>query len=405
MPDRVSSSEKRMRSIVGTGLLVLAAFFCASALHAAPSKSPVIIAYVFPRNRVLEPGEIAAQKLTRINYAFALIKDGRIAEGSPTDAANFAVLTALKRRNPNLTVLVSVGGWLGSGGFSDAALTPQSRKTFLDSVVVFIERYHLDGLDIDWEYPGLPGAGNRFRPEDKQNYTALLRDLRLRFNHEEKKLHRKLYMSVAAGSQTSFLDHTDMRAVSKYVDTVNLMCYDYYEPDASPITGFNAPLYTDPADPKQVSADRSVREFEQAGVPASKLVLGVPFYGHEWGQVPPKNHGLYQAGKPVPGALATYANITASMLSATGQEKGFVRYWDAAAKAPYLYNAGAQVFVSYDDPESMRLKAEYVGHNHLTGVMFWEYFGDPSGALLDAIDASLLHRNSVSVSTKTVAPR
>jgi chitinase len=387
----MANRNRLSRSLIQAGLFLLLALLCAAPVHAAVQKSHVVIAYVFPRNRVLQPGEIAARKLTRINYAFALIKDGRIVEGSPTDAANFAVLSALKQRNPNLTVLVSVGGWLGSGGFSDAALTPQSRKIFIDSVVAFLERYHLDGLDIDWEYPGLPGAGNRFRPEDKQNYTALIHDLRSRFDQNEKKLHRELYLSVAAGSQTSFLDHTDMRAVARYVDTVNLMCYDYYEPDASPITGFNAPLYTDPADPKQVSANRSVREFEQAGVPAGKLVLGVPFYGHEWGQVPAKNHGLYQPGKPVPGAFANYANISATMLNATGQGNGFVRYWDAAAKVPYLYNAGAQVFVSYDDPESVRLKAEYVRHNHLAGVMFWEYFGDPSGALLDAIDSTLLH--------------
>src|SRR5690348_12698795 len=321
-------------SVVKAGLLLLLALICAVPLHGATAKErPVIIAYVFPRNRVLQPQEIAARKLTRINYAFAVIKDGHMVEGSPADAANFAVLNALKRQNPNLTVLVSVGGWLGSGGFSDAALTAESRKTFIDSVVAFIERYNLDGLDVDWEYPGMQGAGNRFRPEDKQNYSALLRELRLRFNREEKRLHRKLYLSVAAGSQTSFLDHTDIRAVAQYVDTVNLMAYDYYEPDDSPITGLNAPLFTDPKDPKQVSADRSVREFEQAGVPPSKLVLGVPFYGHEWGQVPSANHGLYQPGKPVPGAFATYGNITATMLNAThpasNTGKGFVRYWDA----------------------------------------------------------------------------
>jgi chitinase len=393
-------------SVVKAGLLLLLAFVCAVPLHAATTKErPVIIAYVFPRNRVLGPGEIAVRKLTRINYAFALIKDGRMIEGSAADAANFAVLNALKKQNPNLTVLVSVGGWLGSGGFSDAALTAQSRKTFIDSVIAFLERYNLDGLDIDWEYPGMTGAGNRFRPEDKQNYTALLHDLRARFNQEAKKLHRKLYLSVAAGSQTSFLDHTDMRAVARSVDTVNLMCYDYYEPDASPITGMNAPLFTDPADPKQVSADPSVREFEQAGVPASKLVLGVPFYGHEWGQVPAKNHGLYQPGKPVPGAFAAYANITGTMVNAAGRQAGFVRYWDDAAKVPYLYNARTQVFVSYDDPESMQLKAEYVRQHDLAGVMFWEYFADPSGALLDAIDATLLHQNSVSVHTKTDGAR
>jgi chitinase len=406
LPDCASSSERHMRSIVKAGLLVTIAFLFVMAIPAAAAKErPVIIAYVFPRNRVLQPQEIAAQKLTRINYAFALIKDGHIAEGSSADTANFAVLNALKKQNPNLTVLVSVGGWLGSGGFSDAALTAQSRKIFVDSVVAFIQRYHLDGLDIDWEYPGMEGAGNRFRPEDKQNYTALLRDLRVRFNQEEKKLHRRLYLSVAAGSQTSFLDHTDMRAAARYVDTVNLMCYDYYEPDASAITGINAPLFTDPADPKQVSADRSVREFEQAGVPASKLVLGVPFYGHERGQVFAKNHGLYQPGKQVPGAFADYATITGAMLNTAGRQAGFVRYWNDAAKVPFLYNARTQVFVSYDDPESMRLKAEYARSHHLAGVMFWEYFADPSGALLDAIDATLLHQNSVSVHTKTESPR
>lgn len=395
MPDHASSSDKHMRSIIGTSLLALAFLLCAAPLHAAAKKSPLIIAYVFPRNRVLQSGEIAARKLTRINYAFALIKDGRMVEGSSSDAANFAVLTALKQQNPKLVVLVSVGGWLGSGGFSDAALTAQSREIFIDSVVAFLDRYSLDGLDIDWEYPGQAGAGNRFRPEDKQNYTTLVRDLRSRFNQEEKKLHRRLYLSVAAGSQTSFLDHTDMRAVARYVDTVNLMCYDYYEPDASPVTGLNAPLYTDPADPRQLSADHSVHEFERAGVPASKIVLGVPFYGHEWGEVPAKNHGLYQPGKPIPGAFSTYANVTATMLNATGQQKGFVRHWNSAARVPYLYNEAAKIFVSYDDSESMRLKADYARLHHLAGVMFWEYFSDPSGALLDAIDASLLHEKSV----------
>lgn len=350
-----------------------------------------MIAYVFPQNHVLQPGEIDARKLTRINYAFANLKDGRMVEGFPTDAANFAALNALKKENPSLTVLVSVGGWLWSGNFSDAVQTDESRKVFIDSVVDFLERYDLDGLDIDWEYPGQVGAGNRFRPEDKQNYTLVLKELRERFNREQKKLHRRLYLSVAAGSQTSFLDHTEMRAVARYVGTVNLMCYDYYEPDDSAITGMNAPLFTDSADPKRVSADRSVREYEQAGVPAGKIVLGVPFYGHEWGEVPAQNHGLYQPGKPVPGAFASYGNITATMLSAAGADKGYVRYWNAAAQVPYLYSAGTRVFVSYDDPESMALKARYALRHHLAGVMFWTYESDPSGALLDAIDGVLFH--------------
>jgi chitinase len=370
--------------------VALAILLCPAALFAAAKKpsQPAVIAYVFPRNQVIQPGEIAAQKLTRINYAFANVQDGRIIEGSPQDAANFAALNALKEQNPSLTVLVSVGGWIWSGRFSDAVLTKDSRKVFIDSVVAFVEKYNLDGLDIDWEYPGMVGAGNVFRPEDKQNYTAVLKELRQRFNQEEKKLRRHLYLSVATGSNADFLAHTEMNQVQKYVDTVNLMAYDYYEPADEGTTGHNAPLFTNPADPQHVSANRSVQEYEQAGVPADKIVLGVPFYGHAWGEVPAKDNGLFQPGKPAPGAYANYANITANMLG-----HGYTRYWDSDSAVPYLYNPAAKIFVSYDDPQSITLKAAYAVDHKLAGIMFWDYSGDPSGALLDAVDAALWHHN------------
>jgi chitinase len=227
--------------------------------------------------------------------------------------------------------------------------------------------------------------------------------LRDRFNQEQTILHRRLYLSVAAGSNQDFLDHTDMRAVQRYVDAVDVMAYDYYEPGSEPTTGHNAPLFANPADPNHDSADETVRAFEQAGVPARKIVLGVPFYGHEWGHVSPQHHGLFQPGKPVPGAFATYGNIIANMLNASGPDKGFVRYWDAASKVPYLYNANAQIFVSYDDPESMALKCRYVLQHHLAGVMFWDYESDSSGALLDVVDATLLHDKSIA-SQANVAP-
>lgn len=380
------------------GALVAMALLLGSPLFAVAKKpaSPVIIAYVFPRNQVIQPGQIAAQKLTRINFAFANIQDGKIIEGAPTDAANYAALNALKQQNPSLTVLVSVGGWIWSGRFSDAVLTPQSRRIFIDSVIAFIEKYNLDGLDIDWEYPGMVGAGNVFRPEDKQNYTAILRELRQRFNVEEKKLHRRLYLSIATGSNQDFLDHTEMNQVQKYVDTVNLMTYDYYEPTDEKTTGHNAPLFTNPSDPQHVSVDSSVKQYEQAGVPADKIVLGVPFYGHAWGNVPPQHNGLFQPGKPAPGTYANYANITATMLG-----HGYTRYWDADSAVPYLYNPATQIFVSYDDPQSIALKAQYAVDHKLAGVMFWDYFGDPSGALLDAIDKALLPISPASAAPRT----
>ena len=356
-----------------------------------PTAGPQIIAYIFPRDRVIEPGEIAARKLTRINYAFALIQNGRIVTESPVDAPNLATLVGLKQENPSLKVLVSVGGWLGSGNFSDAALTGQSRAQFIDSVIAFIRQYRLDGLDIDWEYPAQTGAGNRFRPEDKRNYTLLLREMRQRFNREQRSLGRPLLLSVAAGASQDFLDHTEMGRVARTVDTVNLMAYDYYEPGSDKITGNHAPLYIDPADPERVSADASVHAFEDAGVPARKIVLGVPFYGHVWGNVAPTNHGLFQTGSPVPNAFARYRDIVANMLN-----QGYTRYWDTSASVPYLYNEQKGRFVSYEDPESLALKCAYVQHRKLGGVMFWEYYGDASGALLDTIDRAFYGGTQVS---------
>lgn len=368
-------------------LLLLLAFplgLFPSAAH-AKTKKFVIAAYVFPRNMLLTADQVAAKKLTRINFAFANIRQGRIVEGDPSDAANLATLVELKKENPDLTVLVSVGGWLWSGRFSDASLTVASRAKFIDSVADFITRYNLDGLDIDWEYPGMAGAaGNVFRPDDKQNYTLLLKQLRERFNRMQKPLHRHLYITIAAGASSEFLEHTEMSKVQKYVDTVNLMAYDYYEPGDDKLTGNHAPLFVDPADPKGISADKSVKEFEAAGVPAEKIVLGVPFYGHVWGHVGATDNGLFQSGEPVPNAYANYDALSTTMLS-----QGYKRYWDAKASAPYLYNPHTQIFVSYEDPESLALKCKYVIDHKLAGIMFWEYGSDPSGKLLNAIDLGL----------------
>jgi chitinase len=375
--------------LLGIRILALSIALTVPSLCAASASpaAPMVVGYVFPQNSALQPGEIDALSLTRINYAFANIENGRIVTGFAEDAKNFSFLTALKRQNPSLTVLVSVGGWLWSTNFSDVSLTPQSRKLFIDSVVEFLTSYDLDGLDIDWEYPGMAGSGHLFRAEDKHNFTLLLKELRQRFDRETRKSHRKLYLTIAAGASDEYLDHTEMAQVQRYVDTVNLMAYDYYEPSSDGITGHHAPLFTNGADPKKISADASVLAFEQAGVPATKILLGLPFYGHMWGQVAENNHGLFQAGKPVPKGYAPYSLIMETMLN-----HGFTRYWDPIASVPYLYSQEKQIFVSYEDPKSLAAKCEYVLKHRLGGVMFWDYSGDPSGTLLRAINESLQKR-------------
>ena len=289
--------------------------------------------------------------------------------GVARGCAEFCPIDGAAELNPRLTVLVSVGGWLWSTNFSDMVLTAASRRVFEDSAMEFLAQYDLDGLDIDWEYPGLPGAGHPFRAEDKQNFTALLAELRARFDAEAKKTHRRLYLTIAMGAGDDVIAHTEMRKVARYVDTVNLMTYDYYEADSDATTGHHAPLFADPADPKKVSSDETVRDYEKAGVPAEKILLGVPFYGRAWGEVTDQNHGLFQTGKSVAGFNGQYSVIAANLLG-----QGFTRYWDDAAKAPYLYSAEKHIFVTYEDPESLPVKVKVFGNtswrSDVLGV-FW----------------------------------
>ena len=363
--------------------LILATPDCGFAASISGSQ-PIVVGYVFPQDAVLQAGQIAPHALDRINYAFANIVDGRMVAGFANDTENLARLTDLKRENSSLTVLISVGGWLWSTHFSDVALTTQSRQVFIQSVMDFLKVHDLDGLDVDWEYPGMAGSSQSFRSGDKQNFTLLLREIREQFDEESAKTHKRLYLTIAAGSDNEYLDHTEMAKVQRYVDTVNLMTYDYYETGSDAITGNHAPLFVDPADPKKASADTSVRALEQAGVPAAKILLGVPFYGRQWGQVKNFNHGLFQPGKAAPENYASYSSIAESMLN-----NGYSRYWDAVSSVPYLYSEERGIFVTYEDPESITAKCNYVLTRKLGGVMFWEYQNDPSGKLLEAIDLSL----------------
>ncbi|HEY2469692.1 MAG TPA: glycoside hydrolase family 18 protein [Terracidiphilus sp.] len=372
----------RLRSFSLLLLLVIAPVISFAAPK--PPQKFEVTGYVFTRQLALAPGQVDGRKLTRINYAFANIQNGQMVLGGPADAQNFTQLKALRTANPGLSVLVSVGGWLWSTNFSDMALTAQSRQVFEDSVMRFLAQYDLDGLDIDWEYPGMTGAGHPFRPEDKQNFTALVKELRHRFDAKTRQSGRRLYLTAAMGASDDVIANTEMRKVQRYLDAVNLMTYDFYEPGSESITGNHSPLFTDPADPKAVSSDKTVRAFQKAGVPAEKILLGVPFYGHEWGNVPDQNHGLFQPGKAVPGAYAPFAAIDGNQIG-----PGFTRYWDTSASVPYLYNVEKQIFVSYEDSESLKAKCKYVRDHKLGGVMFWDYAGDSSGKLLTTIDGEL----------------
>jgi len=371
----------RGRRALVAGCLVLAAVSVPAA--AAAAGRPVVVGYVFPRGGPLRQGEIAAGKLTHVNYAFAEIRGGRVVDGGPDQAADLAVLTGARRDSPGLRVLVSVGGWLGSKDFSLLARTTSGRARFVASAVAFLHQHDLDGLDVDWEYPGQPGAGNPHGPQDRASFSALLADLRAAFDREGKARGRSLLLTIAAGASLEYLEKTDMARAQASLDLVNLMTSDFLVAESGDKAGHHANLRQHPADPDKRSADGVVRAFLAAGVPAQKLVLGVPFYGRAWtGLASPED--LYRRGRPAKGLDTTYGGLSKLI----GRD-GWTRGWDEAAQAPYLWNAARHTFVTYDDPESLRLKCRYVRELGLAGVMFWDYHGDPTGALLDALAEGL----------------
>ena len=330
---------------------------------------------------------IDARKLTAINYAFAHIdKDGRIILDQPRADDFLARMRELKSANPELKILVSVGGW-GADGFSDAAESESSRAKFAESAADLIAHNVLDGVDLDWEYPGLPGPGIRHRDEDKHNFTLLLQTLRGKLDalaHERRHRADEHYLLTAALADSEFVAHIELDRIHAYLDWIDLMTYDFHN-SLTPTTGHHAALSrsaTSAAGERSVA--RAVGQYLAAGVPARKLIVGVPFYGRACAGVHADNHGLDQAYTRYD-ADYPWSRLVADFIG----RNGYVRYWDATANAPYLWNAQSSVFISYDDPKSLAIKARFVKSHGLGGIMYWEQSQDLDGQLLEALSAAL----------------
>lgn len=308
--------------------------------------------------------DITAEKLTHICYAFATNANGRVV--LPDHApAQLRSLLNLRSQHPHLKLLISVGGWQADG-FSDAALTERARTVWIESILALIAEYQLDGVDLDWEYPSNGMAGIVARPEDRQNFIYLLRDLRAA-------LPAGKLLTIAGGGGQFYLDGIDLAGIMPYLDFAMIMSYDLYNGWAQ-ISGHHSNLYPNPADPLQFSAHTAVQEYLAAGATPNKLVLGAAFYGRSLRGV----NGLYQAGTAGSNAMHSYNEILSFP---------HARYWDEHACSPYAYD-GDQL-ITYDNPRSLALKADYVKEHGLAGIMFWEYTLDKSGTLLDALYQNL----------------
>ena len=353
--------------------------------------------------RGFQVSDIPGQKLTHINYAFANIQNGRCVLGdsyADIDKAfagdtwdqgalrgNFGQLRKLKAANPSLKTMISIGGWTWSENFAAAAASDASRKAFASSCVTFMKQYGFDGIDIDWEYP-VSGGLNAGTPADKQNYTALLKEFRTELNAEEAKDSRTYSLSIAAPAGPSIIPNLESAKIGGVLDWMNLMSYDFHG-SWDPITGHNAPMTVGPKDTAAgFSITDAVDSYLKAGFPAAKLVLGVPFYGRGWENVGPTGAGLYQSGTAASvgtweKGVFDYSDIKSNYLPS------MTRSWDASAQVPYLYDPARRLWISYDDAQSMKIKADYIKAKGLGGAMIWEITGDRSQELLDTLVSSL----------------
>lgn len=325
--------------------------------------------------------QVRGDKMTHINFAFANCVNGEVVIGDPKgDPIKLAELKKVKEKYPKLRTLISVGGWTWSKGFHDAALTEASREKFANTAVKYMLDYSFDGVDIDWEYPGQEGEGNPNGPEDKHNFTLMLKKVREKLDAQGKADGKYYELSIATGANETYAENTELDIIQAYLDQINIMTYDY-SGDWVSRTAHHTNLYPSKLAPNDgLASDVAVKIHKEYGVPAAKIVLGVAFYGRGFNKVASAtNNGLNQS---FTGGIETpYSQIKNEYL----KKAGYTRYWDDAAKAPYIFSATDKVLISYDDPESLKVKCGYVKTNGMGGVMFWEYTQDADGELLDVL--------------------
>ncbi len=362
-------------------------------------RQPIVVGY-FPGWSVHTPQPYtaktlvmsgAAARINQLNYAQGSVKGGRCSVADPAGElqltfraeqsvngraddpksafhGTFHQLEELKRRYPHIKILVSLEG--RAEDFVEGALQEHRRAFVASCVDTFIRgRFApgvvrpgvFDGIDVDWESP---------EAKDGANFLALLKEFRSQLDA----VRPGLRLSVAVGDSPGMLPGTDFAAVARIVNQVGVMNYDYAGPWNTK-TGFVAPLFANPDAPHDYSSiARSIAAYKSAGVPAHKLLMGVPFYGYSWTRVEEANHGLFQEGDGVR-EDAPYHQIVALT-------EPFESFRDPRSKAPWLFDG--DTFWTYEDPVSVRYKASYAVREHLAGIMIWELSGDTP-------DAELLH--------------
>ncbi|WP_306214271.1 glycoside hydrolase family 18 protein [Actinoplanes sp. RD1] len=367
----------------------------------------------------------AAARLTHLNYAFgpvtaagvcdsadpwadwqtpfpaALSVDGVAdVEGQPL-AGNLNQLAELKAKHPGLRVLISLGGWTGSAYFSDAARTDASRKKLVTSCVDLWLKGNLpglpagtaagifDGIDLDWEWPGSDGnAGNIVRPEDKHNFTLLAAEFRNQLDAYGRKSRKHFDLTAFLPAAPAKIDAGfEVKQVFQSLDFGTVQGYDFHgswESRTNQQSAIRVPAGA--PDNPDFSIEVAIGAYRSRGAPASKLVLGIPYYGQGWTGAA----GLFApATGGAPGTFAVGTEDYKVLKNLPAQGFTIHRDW----RAGHSYLTDGTTFWTYDDPAQILQKTAWIRTHHLGGAMMWSLDGDDSSATLTrTISAGLATR-------------
>lgn len=357
---------------------------------------------------ILPPEDVDWTRFDVLNFAFAEPSYDARLEFTQSNSASLLQRLVKGAHAAGKKVVLSVGGWTGSAHFSSIVADDDRRATFLDNILKAIDQYELDGIDLDWEYPGAPGAsGNGVSPDDSDNFLVFLKELRAAIP--------KGSLITAATQVWPFYgnDGQPMSDVSEFAeifDWILIMNYDIWGSSSKP--GPNAPLSDGCGNSEQPTANAyaAVASWTAAGMPAEKITLGVAAYGYvqkstsdklynrRWNMVPPPHRRATVVknsdGGTADGQVTFEGLIAQGVLVKDGSNYvgagGFTRHWDDCSSTPWL-KSSTQI-VTYDDPQSLNMKGQFAQQAGLRGCSVWSMDGDfidGSWPLTDAVRSGM----------------
>ncbi|XP_049868150.1 chitinase-3-like protein 2 [Pectinophora gossypiella] len=344
-----------------------------------PGRSAVLVCYYTtpdPRaTRALLPADIHPHLCTHINVAFAQVLNKQVKLNND-QLRTLEEVVKLKSSNPDLKILLSIGGAGENDGFSDMIVNHASRKTFIRSIKAILRNYTLDGIDLDWEFPAVHGEVQIINKRQRQHFSQLLHEIRAEYIREK----RPYLLTVAVAAPKTIVDFAyDVDQLNQYVDFVNIMTYDFhYFTKFTPFTGLNSPLYARVSEQLYMATlniNYTVNMYVNKGLNRDKIVVGIPTYGHTFTLVNPDNGAI---GSPASGygalgslGFVDYPDVCTFIQNFKSE---VVLKQDKDAKVPYLYKDNE--WVSYDTPESVLEKAKFIKESQLHGAMIYSLNAD-----------------------------